>query len=385
MDNQEPTQKRPDKQTYRQAEKRVVNKLVVWIIGIVATLLVILGLMGYRYVQTALQPVNEGAKKPIAVAIPIGSTTKEIGARLESQHVIKSATVFNYYVKFHNYTNFKAGRYNFSQAQTLDEIIMTLTGGSGTADAIGTILVKEGETIDSIGDAVQKLEKKNKSFTKAKFLDLMKDEKFFKTLQKRYPALLASAASAKGVRYRLEGYLYPATYSVAQGQTLEGVVEAMVEKENSVMSAYFKSIKKQGFTVQEVLTLASLVEREGKTDVDRKKIAGVFLNRLDIDMPLQSDVTVMYALNTHKEHLTNADTAVVSPYNLYKNKGYGPGPFNSPSESSVRAVLAPSDRAANYLYFVANIRTGEILYANSIEQHDANSAQFAKDNGMTAN
>src|SRR5699024_1301112 len=97
--------------------------------------------------------------------------------------------------------------------------------------------------------------------------------------------------------------------------------------------------------------------------------AGVFFNRLAIDMPLQSDISVMYALNTHKESLTNKDTAVKSPYNLYKNPGYGPGPFNSPSMQSILAVLEPSDRDQNYLYFVANLKTGKVYYSHTYDEH----------------
>lgn len=125
----------------------------------------------------------------------------------------------------------------------------------------------------------------------------------------------------------MEGYLFPATYNVGAGETVKDLVDAMVAKTDSVMQSYYKSIKKQQYTVQEVMTLASLVEREGVTQDDRRKIAGVFLNRIDAGMPLQSDISVMYALNTHKTHLTNKDTSVDSPYNLYVHTGYGPGPF----------------------------------------------------------
>ena len=180
--------------------------------------------------------------------------------------------------------------------------------------------------------------------------------------------------------YRLEGYLFPATYNVGAGETVKDLVDAMVAKTDSVMQSYYKSIKKQQYTVQEVMTLASLVEREGVTQDDRRKIAGVFLNRIDAGMPLQSDISVMYALNTHKTHLTNKDTSVDSPYNLYVHTGYGPGPFDSPSEQSITAVLSPDARDKDYLYFVANLKTGEVLYATTREQHDANTAKFASDN-----
>lgn len=382
---QTPNDQQNDKKERRNTEKKMVNRIVLWIVGIMVALLAIIGFMGYRYVDSALQPVDKNAKSEITVSIPIGSTNKDIASALEEKHVIKSATVFNYYVKFHNYTDFQAGSYQFSQAETLDDIINKLRQGGdagSTKTAVTQVLVKEGITIDQIGDSLNKLTSKNKNLTKTAFLKLMKNQAFFDQLEKKYPALLKSAGQAKDVRYRLEGYLFPATYAVSKNESLEALVEAMVAKTDSVMQTYYDSIKKQGYSVQEVLTLASLVEREGVTEQDRRTIAGVFLNRLAIKMPIQSDITVMYALNTHKTHLTNKDTSVDSPYNLYKNTGYGPGPFNQPSLQSIRAVLSPIDRDQNYLYFVANLKTGEVLYATTREQHDINTAKFAKDNGQ---
>ncbi|KRM72850.1 endolytic transglycosylase MltG [Lacticaseibacillus brantae] len=372
-----------DKKSRRTSEKKVVNKIVLWIVGIMVALLVIIGFMGYRYVDSALQPVDSKATDSISVKIPIGSTSKDIASALEKKHVIKSATVFNYYVKFHNFTDFQAGTYEFTQADTLDDIINELRqgGDAGSVNAVTQVLVKEGVTISDIAKSLDKVTKKNPKISGAKFLALMKDKDYFEKLEKKYPKLLSSDLAAKDVRYHLEGYLFPATYGVSANESLESLVDTMVEKTDSVMQSYYGSIKKQGYSVQEVMTLASLVEREGVTEQSRRTIAGVFLNRLAINMPIQSDITVMYALNTHKTHLTNKDTSVDSPYNLYKHTGYGPGPFNQPSLQSIRAVLSPTDRDKNYLYFVANLKTGEILYATTREQHDVNTAKFASDNG----
>lgn len=286
----------------------------------------------------------------------------------------------SYYVKFHNIADFQAGQYKLTQRANMSTVIQALRAGGSATTAAGQLLVKEGTTIEQIATSMDKLTKSNKNLTGKKFLALMKDQTFFNQLAKKYPQLLSSAANAKGVRYRLEGYLFPATYNVGAGETVKDLVDAMVAKTDSVMQSYYKSIKKQQYTVQEVMTLASLVEREGVTQDDRRKIAGVFLNRIDAGMPLQSDISVMYALNTHKTHLTNKDTSVDSPYNLYVHTGYGPGPFDSPSEQSITAVLSPDARDKDYLYFVANLKTGEVLYATTREQHDANTAKFASDN-----
>lgn len=348
----------------RQNEKKAANKVVTWIIGVLIILIIVLGFASYHYVSSSLKPLNKDSKAQVTVKIPIGSTNKEVATKLENKNVIKSATVFNYYVKTHNFSDFQAGTYSFSPSQTLSQITSELQQGP-VKRVVDKVTIKEGVTIEEIGTAIQKETK----FKKADFLKLMKDETYLKQLQKKYPKLLDSTMASKKVRYHLEGYLFPARYDVYQGDSLKTLVNSMVLKMNQVMAPYYSQISDKDLTVQETLTLASLVEREGVTKSDRRKIAGVFFNRLDIDMPIQSDISVMYALNTHKESLTNKDTAVKSPYNLYKNTGYGPGPFNSPSLESIQAVLDPSDRSQNYLYFVANLKTGKVYYSHNYDQH----------------
>ncbi|HJF86722.1 MAG TPA: endolytic transglycosylase MltG, partial [Companilactobacillus farciminis] len=330
-------------------------------------------IIGFNYVNSSLQPYNANSKEDIVVKIPIGSSSKQIAKTLEKDKVIKSATVFNFYVKAQNYTDFQAGYYTFKQSMDMNHVVKQLQkGGSAepTGTASNTVLVREGVTIDQIGDQIQKSTK----FKKKDFLKLMKDESYLKELQKKYPQLLDSSMAKKNVRYHLEGYLFPATYGLYKGETLKELVNQMVEKDNEIMKSYFATIKEKGLTVQQALTLASLVEREGVSEKDRKKIAGVFFNRIDINMPIQSDISVMYALNTHKTHLTNKDVRVDSPYNLYKNSGYGPGPFNTPSVQAIEATLNPSDRDENYLYFVADLKTGKVYYSHTLAEHEKKSA-----------
>jgi UPF0755 protein len=361
-----------EKHARHNAEKKAASRIVYWIVGIISILIVVIGFMTYRYVHTSLEPFNTSDKTKVEVKIPIGSSNKEIAAQLQNRKIIKSASVFNYYIKTHNYTNFQAGDYYLSPSMTLDQIVTQLQKGYSDRKVTGKVLVKEGVTVEEIGDVVAK----NTKWSKKQFLALMKNESFMKSLAKKYPELLTSAMAAKDVRYRLEGYLFPLTYSVYDGDTLKDLVTSMVKATDEKLSGSYSTIKEQKLTVQQVLTLASLVEREGVKESDRKKIAGVFFNRLAIEMPLQSDISVMYALNTHKESLTNKDTAVKSPYNLYKNAGYGPGPFNSPSMQSILAVLEPSDRDQNYLYFVANLKTGKVYYSHTYDEHLATNASL---------
>ena len=148
----------------------------------------------------------------------------------------------------------------------------------------------------------------------------------------------------------------------------------MIAKRNETMKPYFAEIAQSNFSVQQILTMASLVEKEALTEADRKKVASVFYNRLKKDMPLQTDISVLYAKKEQKEVVTHNDLEYDSLYNLYKYKGLGPGPFNNPSEGSVVAAIEPDD--TNYLYFYADINTGKVFFTDDFEQHIAWQKEF---------
>lgn len=357
----------------RKKEESIVNKIVIMVATVLVLLVFIFGFTFYNYVNEGLQPLDINDKKLVQVSIPQGSSSKEIASILENSKVIKSGMVFSYYVKFNNVSDFQSGYYQLAPNMTLDDISKILQEG-GTAEptelADGKVTIPEGYDIDKIGDAIEE----NTDFTKQEFLDLMKDEEFFDQMKEKYPNLLSSAAEAQGVRYRLEGYLFPATYDYYEENSLSILVEEMIKKENTVLEAYIPTINAKNLTVQQVLTLASLVEKEGVKEEDRKKIAQVFFNRIAQEMPLQSDIAILYSLGEHKELVTYKDLEVDSPYNLYQHAGYGPGPMNSPSEEAIEAVLNPIDN--NYIYFVADISTGNVYFAETYEEHQVYVDQY---------
>lgn len=345
----------------RKKEDKIVRKIIL---VIALTLLIIGGFLGftvYRYVDSGLKPLDKSDDQLVQVEIPNGSSNKQIGEILEKDNIIKSGIVFNYYTKFKNLTGFQAGYYQLAPNMTLDEIGKQLQEG-GTSEptkvADGKIAIPEGYDIDQIAERVAKVTGKDKK----EFLDLVNDETFFNELYQKFPELLESASKAENTKYRLEGYLYYYTST-----SLKDLVIEMVNKTNTVMQNYYSAIKQKNLTVQEVLTLASLVEKEGVKENDRKNIAQVFFNRIKANMPLQSDISVLYALGEHKELVTYEDTAVDSPYNLYTNTGYGPGPFDNPSEKAIKAVLEPAEN--DYYYFVADTSTGNVYFAKTYEEH----------------
>lgn len=350
----------------RQKENKAVKKVVLIVVSLLLLTAVIASISVYGFIKSSLQPLDSSSKKLIQVEIPVGSGSKKIGQILEEKKVIKNGMVFSYYVKANNLSNFQAGFYQMSPSMSLETIADNLQQG-GTAEAQeladAKITIPEGYSIDQIA----KLLSEKTKFKKDDFLNLMKDDKFFNQMVEKYPDMLTSAKEAKDVRYHLEGYLYPATYNYYKDMKLEKLVEQMVGKTNEVLTPLYPSMKEKQLSVQQTLTIASLVEKEGVKEMDRRKIAQVFFNRIEADMPLQSDISILYALETHKVHLSNKDTQVDSPYNLYINKGTGPGPFNNPSEQAIQAVLNPEPNT--YIYFLADVSTGKVYYANNYEEH----------------
>ncbi|WP_318766334.1 endolytic transglycosylase MltG [Lactiplantibacillus carotarum] len=363
-----------------QKQRKSFSKHVIGgVVGILVVLLIIIGVMGYRYFDNATQPYNSNDNRVVQVDIPYGANGKKIADILQSQKIIKSGFVFEYWTKAHNLSNFHAGYYQLKPSMSLAQIAKALNKG-GSSEPVqsssGRVLVVEGSQISTIAKTVQK----QTDFTAAEFLALMKDQSFIKSLAEKYPDLLTSAMSAKNVRYRLEGYLFPATYEVGKKTTLKQLVTQMVAKTNAELEDYYGQIKRSKMSVQEVMTLASLVEREGSTTKDRRLIAGVFLNRLAAKWRLDSDISVFYAINSTKSTLTAKDLQTKSPYNLRLNLGYGPGPFNSPSLTSIEAVLNPAQRSKGYMYFVADLKTGQVYYAKDAAGHAANIQKVAKHN-----
>ena len=359
---------------------RVARNIIVFLILILS----LAGFFGYRYVSDAVGAKDVKSTKFISVEIPENSGSSYIGQLLESAGVIKSGKVFNYYTKFKNISNLKSGYYNLQPSMTMDEIIEALhKKGSDKPQepSLGTVLVKEGYTIEQIAKAVEvnssaKKGKHSSTGLKAKdFLKLMKDDVFLTKMKAKYPTLLANLPKDTDAKYVLEGYLFPATYNIHDDTTVESLAEEMLSTMDTYLSPYYATISSSDHNVNEILTLASLVEKEGATDDDRKNIASVFYNRLDSDIALQSNIAVLYALGklgqetTLKEDAT-IDTNIDSLYNDYVHKGLMPGPVDSPSLSAIEAVINPS--STKYMYFVADVSTGNVYFAESYEEHQHN-------------
>lgn len=363
-----PAQKRPAGTAAASSQKppakrrRRARRQFPWMACILLICIAVIAVAAVHFTRNWVVPPNASDTSVVEVEIPEGATVSDMGAQLEEQGLIRSAGSFSLYVRLTGTAqNLQAGVHRLSPSMTLGEVVSSLQEGAAEA-GLDKVTVNEGLTVDQIGDVIAE----STSYSKEDFMALMTDDAFLQQLVSEYP-ILTDAYNTPNVRYVLEGYLFPATYDFNDEDGLESLVRQMVSKTDEVLAKYQADIDASSYNVQQLMSIASLVEKEGMTTEDRKLIAGVFYNRLEQGMAIQSDISVLYALNTHKEMVSYEDLEVDSPYNLYLNTGLPPGPMNSPSEDAIVAALEPTD--SDYIYFYANLKTGEVFYTADYEQH----------------
>ena len=352
------------KRDIRKKETSIIKKIMKYFMIALLVIVLVGGFFTWNYIKGETQPVDTAQTELVSFEIEQGASVKEVSKALEKEGIIRNSKLFNFYLKFKNVSGFKSGLYHVSKSMTLDEIIAELSGQGKDKDQNATkVLIREGEQLTDIAKEVEKSTK----YTAEDFMAKVQDEDFLRYLVQKFPKLLTQSYNGYQVKYVLEGYLFPATYDMNDSKTLQMLITEMVAKTDEVMSKYYDKILASDYTLQEIMALASLIEKEGTKLEDRKKISSVFHNRIKENMKLQTDVSVQYALGEHKEALSLSDLEVDSPYNLYQNYGVGPGPYNSPSEDAIVAAMEPAE--TDYLYFLADIKTKEIYYAKTYEEH----------------
>ncbi|MEK3890634.1 endolytic transglycosylase MltG [Bacillus sp. FSL K6-3431] len=350
-------------------ERRNEAKVIRKIVGIIALILILIAggtaLGGYIYIKSALKPVNPENNKQIKVEVPIGSSTTSIGMLLEKKGIIKNSTVFKYYVKLNNISGFQAGNYALTPSMTLDEITQTIQTGKLVREALFKMTIPEGLWLDQIAEIIaKKLDVPVADVTKK-----MTDDETLKRLMAKYPSLLTDDILQKQIQQPLEGYFFPATYPFYEEKpSIESVLDMMLNQTQVVIAKYAETMEEKNMSTHELLTMASLVEKEATEKADRHLISSVFYNRIKNKMPLQTDPTVAYALGKHLDRTLYEDLEVDSPYNTYKNQGLPPGPIANAGEASIEAALNPEK--SDYLYFLAEYGTGDVYYAKTLDEHN---------------
>ena len=366
------------KPTKKKKKFRFVRFLVTLLI--LLALLGVGGFYGYRYAESALQPIDPSSKQYVKVQIPEGANSQEIGSILEKSGLVKHGLLFTAYVKYKNYSDLKSGYYNLQKSMSTEDLIKALQKG-GTPEpqevVYANLTIPEGFTLEQIAQTVAQLQGDFKEpLTAETFMAKVQDENFIAQEVAKYPKLLESLpAKDSGVRYRLEGYLFPATYTIKESTTIESLIDEMLATMDKNLSPHYATIKEKNLTVNELLTIASLVEKEGAKTEDRKLIAGVFYNRLNLGIPLQSNIAILYAEGKLGQKISLADdvaidTEINSPYNVYTNIGLMPGPVDSPSLDAIESSI--NQTKSDNLFFVANVQDGKVYFAATKEEHDKN-------------
>jgi len=314
-----------------------------FIVFLFSSLLII---FAYLFYKQGLLPVDKNNKETKIFVIKRGESLNSIIDNLYRQNLIRNRLVFYLLVKKLGIEKrIQAGDFRLSPAMDTQTIAKNLT--KGTLDIWVTII--EGLRKEEIAQIINQ----NFAIPESEFL-----------------------------KHAKEGYLFPDTYLIPKEATAEAIVKILT---NNFYRRFDKNLqekaKNKGLTEEEVIILASLVEKEAKYDEDRQKIASIILKRIKNDWPLQIDATIQYALGYQpqekswwKKYLTKEDLEIDSPYNTYKNKGLPPTPICNPGLASIEAVIDASENTP-YWYYLSD-KTGRMHYAKTLEEHNENIRKY---------
>lgn len=335
-------------------------KLIIIITGIVVILLAA-GIFAYI---GGIGAADKGDDSSVNVTIPQGSGSSAIVDILDQNGLVKSRTMAKIHARIGGYDNLQANTYTFNKTMTVPQMLEAINSGDFKYVLKNELVVREGLTIPEVAEAMaDKL-----GFSKQDILDKWSDSTYLKSLVSDY-WFISDKIMDKDIMYPLEGYLYPETYFITEeNPTIESVTKIMLDKMDEELTARKADIDKSGFSVNEVLSLASIVEREASNSKkDMPKVAGVFINRLDKNMNLGSDVTVCYANQKTALELTQSELNIDSKYNTRKYTGLTPGPICAVNETAIDSVL--NYEKSDYLFFFAK-EDGSIIYSKTNEEHD---------------
>lgn len=353
---------------------RIVRPILVG----VAALIVVIGLLSTAWSMVYdrfLAPPEAGSTEQVAFHIDNGQSLTRVATNLENAGLIRSKTVFKYYCDFAGMgQKIQAGSYTLSRGMSIQEIADQLTMGDGNP-IVRNITMIPGWTIEEFAG---KLLADGVISDREEFLALCRTGEKFSDFY--YVADVLATGNASQRKYVLEGYLSPNTYEVYTDATAEDIIRRLLSQTERVFPADDQDrAGEMGYTMDQIITLASMIEKEAKS-ADMAKVSAVFHNRLKAGMKLQSDVTIHYITGVRKMSLTNSDLTSSSPYNTYQVSGLPVGPVCNPSAEAISAALYPDATyvAENYLYFCAkDPESGELHFSRTLQEHEQAVAIYA--------
>ena len=309
-------------------------------------------------------PVDKNNNEPVMLVVGSGSSMSTAASKLQKMGLRNSKWDIKLLADSTNRSGkVKAGEYILDRTMSANEILEILTQPSPVRLTV-TVTITEGMNLESIAKLLQEKEVIENAQS---FLEQCNDLTAFESF-----SFVSGLKNREGVRYQLEGYLFPDTYNFYVGSSNAAVINTLLTMFSGVFTPDMQAKAEQmGMSMNEVITLASIVQSEGLTK-DFNKISAVFHNRLKADMTLGSDVCVQYAINKKKLVLTTEELNVDSPYNMHKNKGLPPGPICSPGKKAIEAVLSPDadiTKGKYYYFTLTDPATGELAFSKTYEEH----------------
>ncbi len=325
--------------------KKIIIAIILAIAVIIAAVFAVLMSWG--------SPVDKTSENVVVTSIPEGSGTAAIASILEENSLIEKPKVFRILSKLYGYDGtYKAGSYGFSQSMSMKQIMQMISDGETLSRSFTVI---EGQTVEKIAQNLDEA-------------GIVSYDEFMHEAQYGDFSTYDFLAGNERSMYRLEGFLYPDTYSFEEDTDARTVIESMLDRfKDVVTSDIIEKADAAGYSLRDIVIAASIIEREAGIASDMPLVSSVIYNRLEKGMALQMDSVISYILQEDKVNLTYSDIAVESNYNPYKNTGLPPGPICSPGIDAIKAAISPAD--TDYLYFVVSEKLdGSAAFSSDYDQ-----------------
>lgn len=323
---------------------------------LVVVVLVVVLFNGCGIKASLTEPVDPNNTAEVLFTVPSGASTTKIASLLKEQNLIKSENGFKFLSKdLESDGKMKAGDYMISPSMSGKDIIEKLVSGDIYIETV-TFTIPEGyEVRQIVADLTEQ--------------GLIDSDAFYNALKTEYfeNDFLQEVDRA----FNLEGFLFPDTYEIKVGATEKEIIQLMLNRFERFLTEEVRGqISANGLTLNQFVTMASIVEREAQLEEERGKVASVFYNRIAKNMKFQSCATVQYVLGERKDVLSYADIEIDSPYNTYRYAGLTPSPIANPGEASLMAALYPED--TDYLYFRRSVKNdGSQVFSKTLREHEA--------------
>ncbi|MDP3043430.1 MAG: endolytic transglycosylase MltG [bacterium] len=340
-------------------------KIIKYLLISVAIILITVCFLYWRGITTPAGSLGRDTQ----FIIGKGQSVNQISQNLYDAGLIKSKFNFEAYAWLTKQeTKIKSGEYNLSPNLTIREIVKILAAGEALSKE-RKITIVEGWNINDINKYLQD----NTIVLANQFSDIAKSRIKNQELRIKNPEFLGDAPPSAN----LEGYLFPDTYRIFKDAAAEDIVKKMLINFNDKLTDEMRNeIARQGRTIYEIVTMASIIEKEVRTPEDIKIVSGIFWDRIKYGQSLESCATLAYILGVNKEQYSIEDTKIDSPYNTYRNPGLPPGPICNPGLNAINAAIYP--QYTEYNYFLNRQDTGETIFSKTLDEHNRNKAKYLK-------